>query len=302
MMYRKKVYGAIILAIVILGVILGVYWNHTVYLKSDELIMLSSQENAQMLSIVIRSQNKGLVVIDGGWEADGENLLKVIRKNGGHVNAWLITHPHSDHVGALYYILKNKKKDITIDQIYYSFAPLEWYHRVAPEDEGMVYKLLGEFAKLPAVILDDSINHGDQINVDDINITVMDNRYKLENDSVNNSSIVYKAVIKGKKLLILGDLGYEGGNQLLKNCLKDDLRADVVQMAHHGQNGVGKEVYEAISPKTCLWPTPEWLWNNDNGGGPGSGPWNSMETRQWMSEIGVKKNYCTKDGNIFLSF
>ncbi len=38
-------------------------------------------------------------------------------------------------------------------------------------------------------------------------------------------------------------------------------------MAHHGQAGATKQLYEAIAPKICLWPTPEWLWNNDAGNG-----------------------------------
>lgn len=70
--------------------------------------MLSSQGGAQMLSSVIRSQNGSLVVVDGGWEADGGYLVEHIKANGGVVDAWLITHPHSDHAGALYDILKTE--------------------------------------------------------------------------------------------------------------------------------------------------------------------------------------------------
>ena len=123
----------------------------------------------------------------------------------------------------------------------------------------------------------------------------------MKNDPVNNSDIVYQAVINGKKLLFLGDLGYEGGKRLLKECGEETLKSDIVQMAHHGQNGVGKEVYMAVSPDICLWPTPEWLWNNDSGDGPGSGLWKTLEVRGWMEELGVKDNYCTKDGNILLA-
>lgn len=46
---------------------------------------------------------------------------------------------------------------------------------------------------------------------------------------------------------------------------KDDLRANAIQMSHHGQNGVTKDVYDAISPEVCFYNCPEWLWNNDNG-------------------------------------
>ena len=269
-------------------------------MKPDQLLMLPGQEGSQMLSVVLRTKNGGLIVIDGGWESDGENLCQVIKDNGGHVNAWLLTHPHSDHAGALYHILKNRKKDIQIDKIYYSFAAPEWYQQSAPEDPGIASELFSEFAKLPDSMLDGSIGKGSEINVDDIKITALNDRYEMKNDPVNNSDIVYQAVINGKKFLFLGDLGYEGGERLLKECGKDVLKSDTVQMAHHGQGGVGKEVYAAAAPDICLWPTPDWLWNNDSGEGPGSGPWKTLETRGWMEELGVRENYCTKDGWILI--
>ena len=99
-----------------------------------------------------------------------------------------------------------------------------------------------------------------------------------------------------KSVLFLGDLGVEGGEKLLKNISGEKLRADYVQMAHHGQNGVSKAFYEVVQPKYCLWPTPRWLWDNDNGGGKGSGPWQTLEVRKWMAELGVEKHYVSADG------
>ncbi len=271
--------------------------SQSLKLKGNEMMLLSSQGNAQMLSIVIKSENGELVVIDGGWEEDGEHLLNVIQKNGGHVNAWLVTHPHPDHVGALYYILKNNQDDITIDHIYYSFAPVEWYAEVSPGDEGMVYVLQEEFAKLSDDILCGSINQEDRIIVDNMNIIVMNDRYELNSDPINNSSIVYRIEMNNKTLLFLGDLGYYGGAELSKDNDSMDLKADIVQMAHHGQNGVDRNIYEMISPKICLWPTPEWLWYNDAGYGPGSGQWETEKTRKWTEELKVEANYCIKDGD-----
>ena len=94
-------------------------------------------------------------------------------------------------------------------------------------------------------------------------------------------------------------MGYVGGQFLLKEA-GDRLKADIVQMAHHGQNGVDKKVYMAVAPRICLWPTPQWLWDNDNGDGYDSGAWRTLETRQWIEELGVERNYVVKDGDIML--
>ena len=73
-------------------------------------------------------------------------------------------------------------------------------------------------------------------------------------------------------------------------------------MAHHGSNGIARQLYSNMKPKACLWPTPDWLWNNDNGGGPGSGPWETVELYQYMVKMGVTKHYVAKDGVLRIAF
>ncbi len=112
----------------------------------------------------------------------------------------------------------------------------------------------------------------------------------------NNSSIVFRLDTKDSSVLFLGDLGVEGGNQLMETVPHEMLRCDYVQMAHHGQNGVTKDVYKVISPKCCLWCTPSWLWDNRGPNGYDSGDFKTVIVRGWMSELGVKRHYVTKDG------
>jgi hypothetical protein len=112
---------------------------------------------------------------------------------------------------------------------------------------------------------------------------------------VNNSCSIIRMEVEGQTVLFLGDAGVEQGKVLLEKH-GEELRSDFVQMAHHGQNGVTKEVYEAIKPKACLWPTPLWLYDNDIGKGYGSGPWQTLVVRDWMQELGVKHHFIDKDG------
>ena len=53
-----------------------------------------------------------------------------------------------------------------------------------------------------------------------------------------------------------------------------------------------------IRPKLCLWPTPDWLWENDASvfQGPNPGPWKTLETRSWMEHLGYKWHAVMKDG------
>ena len=94
-------------------------------------------------------------------------------------------------------------------------------------------------------------------------------------------------------------MGVQAGNQLVAEYANNPgaLQADIVQMAHHGQQGVGRNVYEVVKPTICLWPTPIWLWENNNGGGLNSGNWRTLEVRGWMRQLGVKTHVVAKDGD-----
>lgn len=265
-----------------------------------ELWMLGSATGAQNLSIVIRSPHGKLIVVDGGWEADADKLSSLILQQGGEVSAWLITHPHEDHVGALYAILNDASRKIKIDKIYCSLATPDWYRQVSPTGAGIADQLLNAFTKLPVGTVKNNIGRGTEIDIDDVHIRVLNNRGTYINNGVNNSSLVYKMNVSGQSILILGDLAYDGGKDLIKTCTAAELKSDIVQMAHHGQQGVDQDAYALIAQTTCLWPTPAWLWNNDNGGGVGSGPWGTLTTRAWMDALGVKDNRSLKDGDVHM--
>ena len=79
--------------------------------------MLANQSASQMMSFILESKGGSLIVVDGGTPDDAGHLLETLRAKGGHVRAWFITHPHSDHVGALTEILNNPESGITIDQL-----------------------------------------------------------------------------------------------------------------------------------------------------------------------------------------
>ena len=265
-----------------------------------ELWMLGSTTGAQNLSIVIKSPNGKLIVVDGGWEADADKLSSLILQQGGKVDAWLITHPHEDHVGALCAILNDSARKIKIDNIYSSLATPDWYRQVSPTGAGIADQLLSAFTKLPVGTVTNNVGRGTEINIDDVNIRVLNNRGVYTYNGVNNSSLVYKIRVSGQSILILGDLAYDGGKDLIKTCTAAELKSDIVQMAHHGQQGVDQDAYTLIAPTTCLWPSPAWLWNNDNGGGVGSGPWGTLTTRAWMDALGVKDNRSLKDGDVHM--
>lgn len=269
----------------------------TGYLGGSKLTLLSNQTASQMMSVLIETNQGKIIMLDGGVEGDASHLIEALAARGGRVDAWLITHPHSDHVGALNYILSHPECGITVDNIYYSFANLSWYQDYEAYRADMVEALMNTFSTLPQEKLHGDIYKGQEIWVDNIKITVMNTPYLQSNNSINNSSVAYMMDINGKKALFIGDMGVETGKQFIADNPPEALKCDILQMAHHGQNGVGLEVYKVMQPEVCLWPTPDWLWNNDSGSGMDSGNWKTLEVRSWMAQLGVQYHVCIKDGD-----
>ncbi|WP_432629832.1 ComEC/Rec2 family competence protein [Brotaphodocola sp.] len=268
----------------------------TPLLGGAELRMLQSQTKGQMMSFLLKTKSGKLIVVDGGRWDDGDYLMEQIRKEGGHVSAWFLTHAHTDHVGALLKLLTNEADGedtgITIDHIYYNFASVEWYQKHELGDLGTAMSILQQLSALPAGVCQ-TVKRGDEIEVDDVMIQVMNDRYEPEEVGErdgNDASVAYRMVVNGKSILFLGDLQKKGGAHLLEQA-GGGLKSDMVQMAHHGQNGVEENVYEAIQPSICLWPTPQWLWDNEGGS------YTTPETKAWVKKLNVSRNYCTKDGD-----
>lgn len=50
-----------------------------------------------MMSFVLVTKADNVIVIDGGRPEDMPLLKKYI--DGRHISAWILTHPHEDHIG-----------------------------------------------------------------------------------------------------------------------------------------------------------------------------------------------------------
>lgn len=262
---------------------------------SFTLWQLPNQTPTQMMSYVIRSHDGKVIVIDGGNAGDAAYLADFLKGLEDKVEAWFITHPHSDHFDALCEILKHPGS-LEIGVIYASMPDKAWMHEVASDSEKASFDRFCETLSQTGRKVTD-LALGQEMNMDGVRIEVLGVKNpEITRNPVNNSSLVLRVSDPAKSVLFLGDLGLEGGDKLLNSPMAERLQSDYVQMAHHGQNGVNEALYRRVDPAYCLWPTPEWLWQNDNGGGRNSGPWRTLEVRAWMDKLSVKDHYVMFNG------
>lgn len=277
-------------------------------MRQDNIVcQLKENSFSQMMSYVIMSKGE-IAVVDGGTVNDATSLLDFLYElsdgNKPVVSKWMFTHAHHDHMCSVIEIMKNHADKIEVKDFYYNFGDYDFAVRhcyEAYEFKGVEFlEAAKKFTSLDKLHI---VKTGDKIELGDSYFEVLrtpDKQYA--NNVMNNCSVVYMLNMSGQKVLFLGDTGIEAGNEMLEKYTHGELKADFVQMAHHGQNGVTEEFYKEVAPKACFWTTPLWLWNNDAGRGYNTHVFQTIVTRGWMENLGVKENYKTHEGTAIVTF
>ena len=254
---------------------------------------IAPEKLSLMECYVIRTAGGKIIVIDGGRDGHGKDfapyLPAAIRAVLGlgqndyfEVEAWFLSHAHTDHIYELGKMLEafNSASNWRIRHLYFSFPPYEngFVHPSGPRDissaeldalkrgldnytavtgqPGMTYDAVNN-----AVITPEAIAAGLTFDIDGVLIDALltwDDKGKC----VNSASTVLRMRAGGKSILFLGDAYLDTGDRLLAAYGADALRSDYVQLAHHGQHGCSKEFYLAIGTDRAirLWPSPVWVW------------------------------------------
>ena len=234
--------------------------------EKDEWIITQHGRNDINLSFyTIYNETKGLIIVDGGWTDDAATVREVINEYGCHVNAWILTHPHQDHIGA-FNLLYKELEDITIDTIYtVDMALPEECIEIAPWDSVDSYN---EFLNLN---ISDNITYlyaGDCLEICELRFEILnaydENVKKLSKDYLNDGSLIFKVTNQNESMLFCADVGINMSDYLISQFGKS-LKADYLQMAHHGYGGLSDEFYRHVSPKIAFFDAPDWLMYDETG-------------------------------------
>ncbi|MBQ8401811.1 MAG: MBL fold metallo-hydrolase [Clostridia bacterium] len=267
---------------------------------SETALYLQTETSDFMMSIILKTKKGNAVVIDGGRPEDLPLLWEIV--GGCPVKAWILTHPHLDHITGFTKLIADRDISRWPEKVYYNFPTAAFMEETEPAEAWT----LRDFLAVEDSIGDRRVcvQEGDTFDVDELHFTILQSWDPGEpivpahpgdhNSTGNENSLVFRIDTPGQSVLILGDAGPLAGDRLMSRHWQD-LKADIVQMAHHGHGGVGAEVYLAASPKACLWCCRDWLYNekpfylNER-------LWGTIMTRKWMEWMGVQTHYVTKDG------
>ena len=207
-----------------------------------------------------------LIIIDGGNPENEEQVRRIIMQEGGVVTAWFLTHYHPDHIGAFNAIYHNPK-GIVINSIYATPYNQELFTSIAQYWDG-----IESFETFVEATAEDArvnyIKRDFVFKYKDMSITFFNcfDNLVLEQvnvDILNNASLVFKVETEKNSILFCGDCNGNRMADLLINRYGVRLRADYVQLGHHGNASLPTRFYDMVQPDAVFFDAPKWLMSGE---------------------------------------
>lgn len=235
-------------------------------------------------STLIITPSNQKILIDGGGSENyevGKNTLVpyLLDRKINRIDYILISHFDQDHVGGIIELLEEVKvekiiisKQIKITEQYIKLIKIAKYKNI---------KII-------------QVKKGDKLNIEpNLIIDILfPNTNQITDNAINNNSIVAKITYKNLKILFTGDIEEIAEKELIKLYKNNELRADILKVAHHGsKTSSTQEFLNLVKPKIALIGVGK----NNNFGHP------NKDVLERLKYIGTKVYRTDECGEIMIS-
>ena len=226
-------------------------------------------------SLIVMPNGK-TVLIDASTNDEGENILEYLSLYDiDRIDFFVLTHPHADHIGGA----KDIVEGIKVGKI------------VMPDvttDTSVFENLLNAIDKkhIPVHIAE----VGEIISLGNANLKVLAPVKKT--DDLNNMSIVLRLDYGNTSFIFTGDAEEPSESDMLDRFGKNEFKADVIKIGHHGASTSSSEEFlKAVSPEYAVISCGK----ENSYGHPHS------ETVSKLNDLGITYYRTDKVGNVVFS-
>jgi competence protein ComEC len=176
-------------------------------------------------ALALRTPNNRWILFDAGriWrggDAGRSTIIPYIRRRGGTVEAFILSHPHDDHVGGAASVLASLHPTTYWDAAYVAGSAAYRASLSVALDRGIAWR---------------RVHPGDSVVVDDVVLRILapDSAWTVALDDANEASTVVLVRYGNVRFLLTGDAETREEAWLVRTA-GNSLRADVLKIAHHG--------------------------------------------------------------------
>ena len=236
---------------------------------------------------IFRTADGGFVIVDSAMGTDVEDYIYRTLKNQApdpshiRIHAWILTHPHGDHVFGFLAFSKKYAADptLTLGQLVCNFADDTL---MTPGNAALQREVLAAARSFGKGVTLCKPHAGNLLYYADLTFRVLytQEEYLATRPAVidpNASSLVLRVTTAdGQSVLIGADhpvYGSYNGALFCEGALHrwygDAIRSDVVTVFHHGYGGgADMKIYPTIHPRFVLWPATVARFYHDDKGNP----------------------------------
>ena len=174
-----------------------------------------------------------------GGDAGRATVIPYLRRRGGDVVLFVLSHPHADHVGGGASVIAGLHPATYWDGAYAGTSPPYRASLVAARDQHVAWR---------------RVHPGDSLVVDGVRIHVLapDSAWMVGLKDPNAGSVVVRVEYGAIRMLMMGD-AEKGEEERLVETYGDGLRADVLKVGHHGSHTSSTSPFLAlVRPRVAL--------------------------------------------------
>ncbi|HBF15327.1 MAG TPA: hypothetical protein DDW30_06560 [Clostridiales bacterium] len=213
------------------------------------------------MSYVFRGTNGEFFILDGGYntETEADRIYTLLRENtpAGQtpvIAGWYISHLHGDHYGAMLAFSEKYASEVPVRAFYYHFSQRSGDAQWLTDIKKSVDTAMGRWKD---AVRYGNLHTGLGFTVAGIRVDVLYTQEDLLptlTEDLNETGTVIRVTAGGQRILFLADMGKLVADRMLADLPAEELKSDIVQVAHHGYEGASLAFYQVVNPETVLWP------------------------------------------------
>ena len=213
-------------------------------IPKDDRVELDVLDVGQGDAILLRTDGGRWIVFDAGpaWrggDAGRSNVMPFILRRGGAVDAFILSHPHTDHVGGAASVVNALHPRVYWDAAFAGGSMAYSASLLAAQHNHVEWR---------------RVHPGDSLRIDGVTVSFLapDSAWTVKLKDPNLSSTIALVRYGDVRFLLVGDAEREEEDWLLSR-FGESLRADVLKVAHHGSSTSSSDAFlRAVHPTLAV--------------------------------------------------
>lgn len=224
-------------------------------------------------------EDGSFLLIDGGGTKGNDHvklyrLLNELNERPDKkivIAGWLLTHEHWDHFTLFNQFCKDYGANVTIEGFYYNTPAASSVYNANNPNYYISTGKLDEAMQAAGIKNKYTIHSGQKYYIRNAALTCLytqEDSYPNLIHYFNETSMVTQIELGGQRIMILGDSNDKASDRMYRRYAdvkvknadgteRDFLACDIMQVAHHGYDGVKLNLYVKIHAPVAFWPTSE---------------------------------------------